>query len=273
MTTPKTGTDALMAELVAVMARLRDKENGCPWDIEQSFASIAPYTIEEAYEVADAIARDNMDDLKDELGDLLLQVLFHSQMAAEAGHFTINDVMAHLASKLISRHPHVFGDAQAGNSGDVLAIWEARKEAEKAAKAANRSVMDDVTLHLPALLRAQKLQKKAAKVGFEWPDISGVLEKLEEEINELKEAIKTKSSDEISAEFGDVLFVLVNFGRKLDIDCETALKSTNDKFVRRFKGMEGLAKAKGQDFAQLDLEAQDALWNAMKAEEKRLKAG
>ena len=261
-----------LQDLKDVMQRLRDPQTGCPWDLEQDFKTIAPYTIEEAYEVADAINRGTMDDLKDELGDLLFQAVFHSQMAAEQGAFTLDDVISHVTAKMISRHPHVFGDDTAQDSTQVLDIWEQRKAAEKAAKAQapdDASLLDDVTLHLPALLRSQKLQKKAGKAGFEWPDVQGVLQKLQEEINELEQAVKNESSTEISEEFGDVLFVLVNYGRRHGIDCETALRNANDKFCRRFKGMEQLAKAEGKDFSQLKLAAQDALWNRVKSAEKK----
>ncbi len=259
-----------LEDLVGVMDQLRNPDGGCPWDLEQDFNTIAPYTIEEAYEVADAVQRGDLNDLKDELGDLLFQVIFHSRLAAEQKAFTMDDVVHHVTAKMISRHPHVFGDEKASSADDVMPIWEARKAAEKAAKQTRTdvSILDDVTLALPALLRAQKLQHKAAKVGFEWSDITGVLDKLQEEISELKQAIESNSSSEISEELGDVMFVLVNFGRKLNVDCESALRGTNDKFYRRFSGMEKRARAEGRNLADLDLNAQDTLWNLEKAAEK-----
>lgn len=256
--------------ILKLMARLRDPDGGCPWDIEQDFKSIAPYTVEEAYEVADAIAREDMDDLKDELGDLLLQVVYHAQMASEEGLFTFGDVARHVTDKMIHRHPHVFGDEQAHSAGDVEnKIWEERKalEANKKKKVQN-SVLDDVPANLPALKRAQKLQKRAAKVGFEWDEAIDVLDKMEEEVAEMRAAIKSGKQEEVIDELGDLFFVLTNFGRMLGTDCENALTHANLKFIRRFKGMEEDSKADGKDFSTLPLDEQEAYWQAQKAKER-----
>lgn len=217
--------------LLHVMVRLRDPQDGCPWDLEQNFSTIAPYTIEEAYEVSDAIARGDMKDLKEELGDLLLQVVFHARMAQEQNLFSFEDVAAAIADKLIYRHPHVFGDDVANNADEVLTIWNARKDAEKV----NESAIDGVTLGLPALLRAQKLQKKAAKARFVWPDTDAAWEKLEEELQELKCAPDKENEAE---EIGDVLFCIVNYARMKGHDAEELLTATNRKFESRFKAME-----------------------------------
>lgn len=250
------------------MARLRDPDGGCPWDLEQDFASIAPHTIEEAYEVADAIERQDMDDLKDELGDLLFQVVFYSQMAKEDGLFGFDDIAGGIAEKMVHRHPHVFGDDQAQTADDVAhGIWEAQKDKERKRKGAE-SILDDVTRALPAMMRAQKLQKRAARVGFEWDEAINVLDKLEEEIQETREAIKSKNQDEIHEEIGDMMFCVVNFGRMLGIDCETALRDTNLKFERRFKGIEKSVKASGRRMEELDLEELEALWQEQKRREK-----
>jgi len=223
-------------KLIWIMACLRDKDYGCPWDLEQDFASIAPYTIEEAYEVADAIERADMKDLREELGDLLLQPIYHAQMASEDDHFTIEDVIEDVCEKMITRHPHVFGDQDAQSAEDVNAIWDARKKAEKSDT--ETSVMDSVTKGLPALLRAQKLQKKAAKTGFEWSTGKQVLTKLHEEITELQEAVENGEPGNIEEEFGDVLQVLTNFARIHDIHAEDALRKANSKFERRFRALE-----------------------------------
>ena len=217
--------------LRAVMARLRDPDGGCPWDLEQTFQSIAPYTIEEAYEVADAIARGDMGEVKEELGDLLLQVVFHAQMAAEKNLFTFDDVAGAIADKLIYRHPHVFGEEQAATADDVLDIWNARKDAEKK----NDSAVGGVTLGLPALLRAQKLLKKAARAGFEWPDTDAAWDKVEEELAEFKAAQTPENREE---EFGDLMFCLVNYARMSGMDAEDIMAKANHKFERRFADME-----------------------------------
>lgn len=259
--------------LLDLMARLRNPETGCPWDLEQDFDTIAPYTIEEAYEVADAIERGSMDDLKDELGDLLLQVIFHSQIAKEKGLFTFEDVARHVTAKMIYRHPHVFGEEKAANASDVEGrIWEERKAGE-AKKQALESILDDVPVSLPAVLRAQKLQKRAARVGFEWPEAVNVLDKLEEEIQELREAIGRKQQDEIHEEVGDMLFCVINFGRMLGTDCETALRDTNYKFESRFKGIEKELKEKNIDINDATLEQMEALWQEQKVKERMSAAG
>lgn len=242
-------------QLLAIMARLRDPESGCDWDIAQDFATIAPYTIEEAYEVADAIARGDMADLRDELGDLLLQVVFHARMAEEAGHFAFADVAQAISDKMIARHPHVF--AAAGGAMDE-ARWEDLKESERAAKGVT-SALDGVALALPALMRAEKLQKRAARTGFDWPDPSGSEAKIFEEIEELK----TATSDELRfEEAGDLLFAVVNFVRAHGISAEDALRAANAKFERRFRGMEAITGPEA--FAKLSLVEQEELWQQVK---------
>ncbi|WP_379550466.1 nucleoside triphosphate pyrophosphohydrolase [Qipengyuania sp. DGS5-3] len=243
--------------LLKVMATLRDPDGGCEWDLAQNFASIAPYTIEEAYEVADAIERNDMVELRDELGDLLLQVVFHARMAEEMGYFTFDDVAAAISDKMEARHPHIFAGA-AGTMDDTR--WESLKAVEREAKGA-RSEMDGVALALPALLRAQKLQKRAARDGFDWPDSSGSEAKIAEEIEEVKGA----SQDTLEEEAGDLLFAAVNFVRAHGVDAETALKAANAKFERRYRGMEERAAGK---FSALDLDAQEELWRQVKRAEK-----
>jgi len=259
-------------DLVALMARLRDPKAGCPWDLEQTFATIAPYTIEEAYEVADAIERNDMAELKGELGDLLFQSVFHARMAEEAGHFDIHDVVRTLVGKMIDRHPHVFGSATIADADAQVGAWEAMKAAERAAKAAGgqASAIDGVALGLPALMRAEKLTKRAARVGFDWPSAEPVLEKLQEEIGELEEAIAAPKRDEahIAEELGDILFVVANLCRKLSVDPEVALRNANSKFGKRFRAMEAMAAAQGVDFAGLTLDQQEALWVAVKKIER-----
>lgn len=236
--------------LVAIMARLRDPERGCDWDVAQTWATIAPYTIEEAYEVADAIARDDAADLKDELGDLLLQVVFHSRIAEEAGAFTLDDVVASISEKMERRHPHIFGDA-AQSPG-----WEELKAAERSGKS-DASALAGVAAGLPALMRAVKLQKRAARVGFDWPDADGSRAKLHEEIKEVDAA----TGDEIEDEIGDLLFAAVNWARHLGVDPETALRRGNAKFERRFRAMEAIA---GESFPALSLDDKEALWQRVK---------
>ena len=243
------------------MARLRDPVSGCDWDTAQTFATIAPYTIEEAYEVADAIARDDLDALKDELGDLLLQVVFHARMAEEAGAFAFDDVAAAIAAKMEARHPHIFASAGAAEPREER--WEKIKEQERSARGAT-SALDGVALALPALMRAEKLQKRAARHGFDWTDTEGPADKLREEMAEL--AAATTDVDK-AEEAGDLLFAAVNLVRAHGVGAEDALRAANAKFERRFRGMEALAAARGQDFAALDLEAQEALWQAVKASE------
>lgn len=247
-----------LGKLVAIMARLRDPENGCPWDIEQDFRTIAPYTIEEAYEVADAIERDDMAALKDELGDLLLQVVFHARMAEEAGQFDVSDVIGAICDKMIRRHPHVFGDGEARDGDAVIANWEAIKAAERADKDEDKSALAGVAAALPALLRAEKLQKRAARVGFDWPDAEGPRAKVSEELAEIAQA---SSYDEVEEEVGDLLFATVNFARHLKVDPESALRKANLKFERRFRAMEASA---GAQFPALSLDAKEALWEAAK---------
>jgi ATP diphosphatase len=240
--------------LAGIMARLRDPERGCPWDIEQDFASIAPYTIEEAYEVADAIARGDLDGLRDELGDLALQVVFHARMAEEQGAFDLADVLTGIADKMERRHPHVFGNGETPG-------WEAVKAAERAARNPDPSALAGVARALPALLRAEKLQKRAARVGFDWPDPSGARDKILEELDEIAGA----APDALEEEVGDLLFAVVNFARLLKIDPEAALRKANDKFEGRFRAME--ARAPG--FAELGLAEKEALWAAVKAAQRR----
>ena len=253
-----------MQRLRAIMARLRDPVNGCPWDVEQTFASIAPYTIEEAYEVADAIERGDMEELKGELGDLLFQSVFHAQMAEDAGHFDFDDIARAIGDKMIARHPHVFGDESNAKSADQqVADWEAVKAAERAAKARG-GVLDDVALGLPALMRAEKLQKRAARVGFDWPEIGQVLDKITEESRELAEARDTLPQEKIAEEMGDLLFVMANLARHLKVDPETALRGANAKFVRRFQYIETSLAEAGSAPADSTLEQMDDLWNTAK---------
>jgi len=257
-----------MNDLLDLMKSLRDPETGCPWDIEQNFKTIAPHTIEEAYEVADAIERDDMDDLKDELGDLLLQVVFHSQIATDEGLFSFDDVAMHVTNKMIHRHPHVFGNETADSANDVeQRIWEERKATEKN-KQNLESVLDDVPRNFPSVMRAQKLQKRAANVGFEWNEAIDVLDKLEEEIEEMRAAIKGGKTEEMKDELGDLFFVLINFGRMLGLDCENSIRMTNQKFERRFKGVEAAIKAKGQTMKDSTLDEMESYWQAEKKKER-----
>jgi MazG family protein len=255
------------------MARLRTPGAGCPWDLEQTFASIAPYTIEEAYEVADAIEKQDMGELKSELGDLMFQSVFHARMAEEQGAFGIHDVVRGLIDKMVARHPHVFGEAhEVVSASQQVHAWEAVKAQERAALRADgdASALDGVALALPALMRAQKLAKRAARVGFDWPSADPVLDKLNEEIAELKEAIAAPQPDQahVEEELGDILFVVANLCRKLDVDPEEALRAANSKFIRRFGAMEDLARHRGQDFASLTLDEQEALWTDVKRAER-----
>ena len=253
--------------LMEIMARLRDPVGGCPWDIEQTFASIAPYTVEEAYEVADAIERNDLADLKEELGDLLLQVVFHSRMAQELGAFDLSDVAAAINDKMIRRHPHVFGDHAYDDVEDQKAGWETLKAQERQAKAKG-GVLDDVPAGLPALTRAVKLTKRAARVGFDWPSTDEVLDKLAEEIDELKVEIAAGDKAKAREELGDLLFVCANLARKLDVEPEDALRATNAKFARRFAFIEAELARDGRTPEQSDLAEMDGLWNAAKAAEK-----
>ena len=258
-----------MPRLLEIMRRLRDPKTGCPWDIEQDFATIAPYTIEEAYEVADAIEREAWDELKGELGDLLFQSVFHAQMASERGLFDFNQVADTMSDKMVARHPHVFGDESRDKSADQQTRdWETIKAAERASKA-QQGTLDGVAVGLPALLRALKLQKRAARVGFDWPDTSHVIDKIVEEAKELNEARDTLSQAEVEEEFGDLLFVMVNLGRHLGLDPESALRATNAKFTRRFEKVETKLADTGKTPQESNLEEMDALWDDVKREEKQ----
>jgi MazG family protein len=267
-------------DLLAVMARLRDRETGCPWDLKQDFSTIAPYTIEEAYEVADAIARDDLDALKDELGDLLLQVVYHAQMAAEESRFDFSDVADAITRKMIRRHPHVFDDAALRDEFLKSNLWERIKSEEKAERGeANGSAcsrLDDVPLALPALTRAVKLQKRAAEVGFDWPSLAPVLAKAEEELGELKEAVGAEGDTasgarpaKIREEFGDLLFVMVNIARHLKVDPEAALRDANGKFMRRFKSIEQALASEGRRCEDATLGEMDQLWDEAKEAEQK----
>ncbi|WP_224824589.1 nucleoside triphosphate pyrophosphohydrolase [Cognatishimia sp. MH4019] len=261
--------DGGMPRLLEIMRRLRDPQTGCPWDIEQDFASIAPYTIEEAYEVADAIERGDWAELEGELGDLLLQTVYHTQMGAEAGHFSFESVARAISDKMVARHPHVFGDESRDKSADQqTADWEKIKAAERAGKA-QRGTLDGVAIGLPALLRAVKLQKRAARVGFDWPETSQVLDKMQEEARELVEAQDSLSQAEIEEEFGDLLFVMANLGRHMKVDPEAALRAANAKFTRRFEAIEAALAAMGKTPSDSTLEEMDTLWDAAKAQEKQ----
>ena len=257
-----------IARLSAIMRALRDPDHGCPWDIEQDFASIAPYTIEEAYEVADAIAREDWPELRGELGDLLLQSVYHAQMATEAGYFDFAGVARAISDKMIARHPHVFGEESRDRTAqEQTQAWEAIKAAERAGKS-ETGVLDGVALGLPALMRAAKLQKRAARVGFDWPQTAQVLDKLIEEAHELVEARDTLGEDEIEAEMGDLLFVMANVARHMGVDPEVALRRSNDKFTRRFKYIERELEKRGKRPVESDLDEMDALWNEIRRAEK-----
>lgn len=259
-------------DLLGIMARLRDPNGGCPWDLEQDFASIARYTIEEAYEVADAIDRGALDELCDELGDLLLQVVFHAQMAAERGAFDFADVLHAICDKLIRRHPHVFGDASIADAKAQTEAWEQMKKAER--KGGDSSALAGVARGLPEWMRAQKLQQRAAAVGFEWPDADAVMVKLHEEMDELrKEIAQGAPQTRLQDELGDVLFVACNLARKLDLDVSAALRSTNAKFERRFRRMEALAAEQGRAFASLELPQQEQLWDQARSDDHQGELG
>ena len=260
-----------MNDLLQIMAKLRDPDGGCPWDVEQDFSTIAPYTIEEAYEVADAIERGNMDDLKGELGDLLLQVVFHAQMAAEAGHFEYADVVNSISEKMVVRHPHVFGDMTVEDADAQTAAWETQKAAERAAKAEAAglvpSALDDVASGLPALMRAEKFQKRAARVGFDWPSPAPVVDQVREELDEVIAEIDGGDPDRLEDEIGDLLFTCVNLARKLGVDPETALRRTNAKFESRFRAVEGYAVADDRALPDMTLDEMEALWKRAKVDE------
>ncbi|SHI32727.1 nucleoside triphosphate pyrophosphohydrolase [Wenxinia saemankumensis] len=259
---------AQVERLRLIMAALRDPDRGCPWDLEQDFATIAPYTIEEAYEVADAIERGAWGELKGELGDLLFQAVYHARMAEEAGHFDLTDVARAIADKMVARHPHVFGDQSRDKSADQQTEdWESVKAAERAAKGA-AGVLDDVALGLPALMRAAKLQKRAARVGFDWPRTAQVLDKLQEEARELTEARDSLTPAEIEEEMGDLLFVMANLARHLGVEPETALRAANAKFTRRFAHIEAELARRGKRPEDSDLAEMDAIWNEARAADK-----
>lgn len=266
--------------LIEVMARLRDPDGGCPWDLEQTFATIAPYTIEEAYEVADAIQSGDRDALIDELGDLLFQVVFYAQMSREDGGFDFDAIAAHEADKMIRRHPHVFGTSEVANAAAQTRAWEAHKAAERATRAGNGrgggsdsappSVLDGVARALPALVRAEKLTKRAARVGFDWPGVAEVIAKIEEELHEAEREIAAGTHRErIEDEVGDLLFAVANLARKLGIDPEAALRGTNDKFTNRFHHIEARLAERGTSPEHTDLAEMDALWNEAKAAESQ----
>ncbi|HJY37541.1 MAG TPA: nucleoside triphosphate pyrophosphohydrolase [Steroidobacteraceae bacterium] len=256
-----------ITRLLGIMARLRDPQRGCPWDLEQTFRTIAPYTIEEAYEVADAIERDDLGSLRGELGDLLFQVVFHAQMASEQGAFAFDDVAAAICDKLERRHPHVFGDARIDSAAAQTIAWEEQKRQER--ERAGASVIDDVPLALPALTRANKLGKRAALVGFEWPDVAGALDKLDEELGELRKEVAEQAGEAALAnELGDVLFCVVNVCRYLQIDPETALRGANAKFERRFGYVERRLREQGRSSREATLEEMDRLWDEGKEREK-----
>jgi len=251
-----------MDRLLAIMARLRDPQNGCPWDRQQDFTSIAPYTVEEAYEVADAIAENNMPHLKEELGDLLFQVVFHSQMAKERGHFDFTEVVRALNEKMIERHPHVFDPNHPPvSAAEQTRAWERRKHADK------NSVLDDIPTHVPGLSRAVKLQKRAASIGFDWPDVEPVFDKLDEEVAELKEAMRSGDKSRMQDELGDVLFVITNLARHLGVDPELALRQANNKFEKRFRAVEKLAREAEPESRCHSLQQLDRWWDEVKQQE------
>lgn len=259
-----------MEKLLEIMKRLRDPEQGCPWDREQTFKSILPYTLEEAHEVAAAIDSGNFDDLREELGDLLFQIVFYSQMASEQSRFNFSDIVDGICNKLIRRHPHVFADAKISNAEEQAEAWEEHKRKEKAAKRkADTFLLDDIPAALPALTRALKLHRKAATVGFDWPDIHGVFDKLEEEVTELKHEVDTHGTVErLEDEIGDLLFVMTILARHVGVNPETALRTANNKFVRRFHQMEQLIRDSGGSLEATPLDEMDGVWDLVKSLEK-----
>lgn len=268
-----TDSESAITELLSIMRRLRDPAQGCPWDIEQDFASIAPYTIEEAYEVAEAIEADDMAHLKDELGDLLFQVVFHAQMAQEKNAFDFGDVVDSICDKMTRRHPHVFGEADYRNARQQTLAWETQKAGERKQKNRTASILDGVTPGLPALTRAVKLQNRAARVGFDWPDTSQVIDKLNEEMAELSHELvisgqEDNNIDRITEEFGDMMFVYANLARHLNIDPESALRSANHKFEKRFKAVENMAAQQDKSLEDMSLDDMDRMWNDIKQQEK-----
>ena len=266
-TPPSPDADHPVFRLLEIMDRLRDPAGGCAWDLEQTFATIAPYTVEEAYEVADAIERNDLGDLKEELGDLLFQVVFHARMASEQGAFDFADVAAAINDKMIRRHPHVFGDERYRTAGEQTLAWEVLKQQERVAKSKS-GILDDVPVGLPALTRAVKLSKRAARVGFVWPSVGEVLDKLDEEVAELKAEVAGGDIEKLRGELGDVLFVIANLARTLDIEPEDALRATNAKFVRRFGFIEAALAERGKTPEMSDLAEMDALWDEAKVAER-----
>jgi tetrapyrrole methylase family protein/MazG family protein/ATP diphosphatase len=260
---------APVTELLSIMAALRDRERGCPWDLEQTFATIAPYTIEEAYEVADAIERNDLGDLRDELGDLLFQVVFHARMAEEIRAFDFGDVAAAICAKMLRRHPHVFGDGVVADSAQQSQRWEEIKYAERAASADGGGVLDDVPVGLPALTRAVKLGKRAANVGFDWPDVAGVRAKVDEELTEVDAAAAVGDAAAIAAEIGDLLFSVANWCRHLTLDPEACLRAANERFTRRFRAVEAEVARDGRAWRELDAAELERLWQRAKRNERK----
>lgn len=262
-----------LSRLIEIMAALRNPDGGCPWDLEQDFSTIRHYTIEEAYEVADAIEREDFDDLREELGDLLLQPIYHAQMASERGLFDIGDVILAITTKLIRRHPHVFGEEAASNASGAKGHWEAIKAVERAGKAARKpaevpSVLDDVPNALPALARAEKLARRAASVGFDWPDWQSTLAKVTEEVGEVRAAAESGDKAKAQEEVGDLLMAVANLARKLGVDAEGALRDANVKFARRFHHVEVRAREDGVELKDAGLERLDGYWNEIRARER-----
>lgn len=257
-----------LSALLEVMARLRDPAHGCPWDREQDFSTIAPYTIEEAYEVADAIERNDMDGLREELGDLLFQVVFHARMAEEAGDFDFSDVVDTVVEKMIRRHPHVFADDEVADAEAQTVAWERHKAEERALKKVvqDESILAGVALGLPALMRGEKLQKRAARAGFDWPRVDAVLDKVQEEVSELEQVLVSGRQEAINEELGDLLFSCINLARHTGVDAEAALRHANAKFERRFRQVESRLKEQGR-WDEADLEEMDRIWDEIKSEE------
>jgi len=254
-------------QLLEIMRKLRDPDNGCPWDIEQDFTSIAPYTIEEAYEVSDAITRNNMDDLRDELGDLLFQTVFHAQMAYELGEFNFDDVVQSVCDKMTRRHPHVFADSTIKDAAAQTGAWEKQKASERKNKG-SQGVLSDIPIALPATMRALKLQERAARVGFDWPDVRPVFDKLQEEVIELQNELNGEDNQiNIESEIGDILFVCINLARKLNVSPEIALTRTNKKFTSRFEHIEAILKSKGKSPETSNLQEMEQLWQQAKLKE------
>jgi ATP diphosphatase len=267
MSDPTASAEAEIRRLLDIMAALRDSANGCPWDKEQTFDTIAPYTIEEAYEVADAIAQRDFAALPDELGDLLFQVVYHARMAEEAGHFAFADIAKSISDKMIRRHPHVFGEAAARDAATQTAAWEAQKSAERAARFQS-GALAGVPVGLPALTRAVKLTSRAARVGFDWADAAQVLDKLDEEVGELRAELAAADPVRLTDEVGDLLFVLANLARKLNLDPETCLRHANDKFSRRFNAMDRGFESEARSLSALSLDEMEAGWQRVKASER-----